>query len=58
MLIIFLTGLFAWCAFFWYSLVAVIKEPTFTNLIVLGVAALFLLLILLDYSPADLCEVL
>ena len=58
MLIIFLTGLLAWCAFFWYSLVAVIREPTFTNLLVLGVAALFLILIMLDYSPADFCEVL
>ncbi len=58
MLIIFLTGLFTWCAFFWYSLVAVIRNPTINNLLVLGVAALFLILILLDYSPADFCQVI
>ena len=58
MVLLLLTGLFCWAAFFWYSLVGCIKNPNLLNLMALVVSTVFMVLIMADYSPSDICEVL
>jgi hypothetical protein len=58
MVLLLLTGLFCWAAFFWCSLVGCIKNPNLPNLIALIVSTMFMVLIMADYSPNDICEVL
>lgn len=56
MVILLLTGLFSWAAFWWYSAVALVRHPTMLNLLIFGFINLLLALIMLDYSPNDICE--
>lgn len=58
MVLLLVTGLFCWAAFFWYSLFAVIKNPNLPNLMAVIVSTIFMMLIMLDFSPNDICEVI